>query len=130
VQGAPARLAAGECDAAIVWTPVESGTIACAQPPRLESSRCPEQDRIPGHGFEGGVHRTDTILLISGGLPTMIAWAHLANVFVTRWRRCFAKGGPETGGGSRSKIGGEGWTEARVRLRERPLSIFPFTIHR
>jgi hypothetical protein len=28
--------------------------------PQSESRRCPEQDRIPAGGFEGGVHRTDT----------------------------------------------------------------------
>jgi hypothetical protein len=33
----------------------------------VESSRCPEQDRIPGNGFEGGVHRTDTFRLEGSG---------------------------------------------------------------
>jgi hypothetical protein len=28
---------------------------------RSESSRCPERDRIPAGGFEGGVHQKDTL---------------------------------------------------------------------
>jgi hypothetical protein len=71
----PPSTSAGRYRAPPVGAPPRSSGLQAsagrlpAPSPRPESSRCPEQNRIPATGFEGGVHRTDTLVRQSRRRP-------------------------------------------------------------